>query len=84
MPKIVICLFVYSLMAFISCSAQASNDNVKKIDVIARDIQAIQQQLNAANEKLRQLYKNESPVQHTTLRNVKPAIHIKKAKHSHT
>jgi aspartyl/asparaginyl beta-hydroxylase (cupin superfamily) len=42
-----------------SGTANASKDEVKKIDAVAREIQVLQQQLNSANEKVRMLYKNK-------------------------
>ena len=72
------------LMAFMSGTANASKDDVKKIDAVAREIQVLQQQLNAANEKIRMLYKKQTPVQmpvrQAKIRNTKSLIHNKKAK----
>ena len=72
------------LMAFMSGTANASKDDVKKIDAVAREIQVLQQQLNAANEKIRMLYKKQIPVQmpikQAKIRNTKSLIHNKKAK----
>ena len=75
--KIIICLLAPLLMAFMSGTANASNDEVKKIDAVAREIQALQLQLNAANEKVRMLYKQQTPLQFL---HAKPASDIKKAK----
>ena len=72
------------LMAFMSSTANASKDDVKKIDAVAREIQVLQQQLNAANEKVRMLYKKQTPVQmpvrQAKIRNTKSIIHNEKAK----
>lgn len=77
--KNIICLLVSLLI--LSGTAQASNDEVKKIDAVAREIQALQLQLNAANEKVRMLYKQQTPLHISIKHNhAKPASDIKKAK----
>ncbi len=72
------------LMAFMSGTANASKDDVKKIDAVAREIQVLQQQLNAANEKVRMLYKKQTPLQipirPAKLSNTKPLFNTQKAK----
>ena len=82
--KIIICLLAPLLMAFMSGTANASKEDVKKIDAVAQEIQTLQQQLNAANEKVRMLYKKQTPVQipvrQAKIRNTKSLIHNKKAK----
>lgn len=82
--KNIISLSVSLLIIFVSGTAQALNDEVKKIDAVAREIQALQLQLNAANEKVRMLYKKQTPlpipIKQTKLNHPKPALNTKNAK----
>jgi hypothetical protein len=82
--KIIICLLAPLLMAFMSGTANASKEDVKKIDAVAQEIQTLQQHLNAANEKVRMLYKKQTPLQipirPAKLDNAKPLSNTQKAK----